>query len=39
MGLFLPPPPEILEKKWTLYFYVHFPSVFVEFVVLLTKIR
>ena len=40
---FRPPPPEVLEKKLAvdlhlLYFYVHFSSVFVEFVVLLTKI-
>ena len=35
------PPPKVLEKKWTiylLYFYVLFASVFVEFVVFLTKI-
>ena len=39
--IFASPPPEVLEKKWAvyvLYFYVHFPSVFVEFVVLVTKI-
>ena len=36
-----PPSPKVLEMKWTiyvLYIYVHFPRVFVEFVVLLTKI-
>ena len=35
-----PPKKKVLEKKWTiylLYFYVHFRRVFVEFVVLLTK--
>ena len=38
---FRPPPPKVLEKKWTiylLYFYVHFRKPFVEFVVLLAKV-
>ena len=41
MGLFLPPPHKVLEKKWTIYvfyFDVHFRREFVEFVVLLTNI-
>ena len=34
---FRSPPHKVLEKKWT-NIYVHFRRVFVEFVVLLTKI-
>ena len=40
-GIIFAPLPKVLEKKRTisfLYLYVHFPRVFVEFVVLLTKI-
>ena len=37
-----PPLPIVLEKKWTIYLFLfceHFGKLFIEFVVLLTKIR